>query len=332
MNGTRYLIGRPAAYRATLIVLLFSMLLPALFLSAGATEESEGPGYEVKETVLTGKKILFTGGSITEAYCERVNKRKDIRYGWVSRIGEYNRMRWITTARGGASISNSRGDNTILKQLESKQNYTYDIVLLQGGTNDAWDSVPVGKLTDGFDAASYDLSTFAGGLEATISFAKTHFPNAWIAYVITYRLPLATQGRMSDMSAYVRLIQDACAKWGLPYLDMYNDDDLNALLEVGTSTRYLSDHIHPTSEAYELLYPVVENWLISAYGAYLNPAGPGEPESQEDSSPVSAADVSAGESESPADSGVSITVAAVAAALLLAALAVFLLVRSRRSS
>ena len=317
--------------RAASSVLLACCLLSALSPAFGARAESAERGYDVKETVLTGKKILFTGGSITEAYCERENQRRDLRYGWASRIGEHNQMRWITVARGGASISNCRGDNTVLNQLKSKQDYSYDIILLQGGTNDAWDSVPVGKLTDGFDAGSYDLSTFAGGLEATISFAKEHFPDAWIAYNITFRLPLATQGRMSDMSDYVRLIQEACDKWGIPYLDMYNDDELNELLEVGKSTKYLSEHIHPNSQAYDLLYPVVENWLISAYGAYLNPGEPSSEPASESTVPPASSEPAESRPE-PVQRDYSTTAAALAVTALLASLAVFLLVRFRRKN
>ncbi|MBP5230242.1 MAG: hypothetical protein ILO68_00785, partial [Clostridia bacterium] len=166
----------------------------------------------------------------------------------------------------------------------------------------------------------------------TIAFAKEHFPDAWIAYNITFRLPLATQGRMSDMSEYVALIQAACDKWGVPYLDMYHDDELNDLLEVGTSTRYLSDHIHPNSPAYDLLYPVVEDWLIAAYGAYLNPA---DETSGSDSEPVSEPSSGSGEEslrEEPRkeDSrGLSIAVAAASAAVILGSLAV-ILIRFRR--
>lgn len=324
----------PGFFQFLTVLLLACCLLSAVAPSYSVRAESNERGYDVKETVLTGKKILFTGGSITEAYCERENKRRDISYGWASRIGEYNQMTWITTARGGASISNCRGDNTILNQLKSKQNYSYDIILLQGGTNDAWDSVPVGTLTSGFASAdSYDLSTFAGGLEATISFAKEHFPDAWIAYNITFRLPLATQGRMSDMSEYVSLIQEACDKWGVPYLDMYHDDDLNDLLEVGTSTRYLSDHIHPNSPAYELLYPVVETWLITAYGEYLNPADPvsaSDPEPVSEPTSESRPDPSSDEPARTEPTDISAAVAAVSAAVLLGSLATFLIILFRR--
>ncbi|MBP5231511.1 MAG: SGNH/GDSL hydrolase family protein, partial [Clostridia bacterium] len=149
----------PVFSRILTILLLGCVLLPAFAPAESVRAESGERGYDVKETILTGKKILFTGGSITEAYCERSNERRDNRYGWASRIGEHNQMKWITVAKGGASISDCRGDNTVLNQLKSKQAYSYDIILLQGGTNDAWDSVRVGTLSEGFGTSeSYDRS------------------------------------------------------------------------------------------------------------------------------------------------------------------------------
>ena len=282
MSGRIFDRGGSAAARilrrltASFLCGLTFVLFPLSAVHAGGASY----GFETKETALTGKSILFTGGSITEAYCERNNERRDLRYGWASRIGERNQMKWITVAKGGASISDCRGDNTILNQLKRKQEYSYDFVVLQGGVNDAWDAVPLGKLSTGTDPASFDMSTFAGGLETTIQFAKATFPDALVCYVITFQMPLATGGHISDMSAYVQLTKDACDKWGVPYLDMYHNKELNDALEVGTSTRYLSDHVHPTSEAYDILSPVVEDWLLAlASGETADPAESSEPAS-----------------------------------------------------
>ena len=270
-------------------LLLTSLFLSSLFVACAAPAfaadaESSDKGYEQKETVLTGKRILFVGDSICEAICERSNNRRDIMYGWASRIGEYNQMVWRTTGYGGASVSNCRGENTILKQLKLKQNASYDIVVLHGGVNDAWDSAPVGSLTNSFDPEDFNMSTFAGGLETTLQFAKETFPDALICYIINFRLPLATIGRLSNMNTYVKVTQKACDKWGVAYLDLYNNQELNEAMEVGTSTKYLPDHIHPNTAGYELLYPVIEEWLISLVSAQNEPVSGVESEPSVESS------------------------------------------------
>ena len=324
-------------------LLLTSLFLSSLFVActapalAAASESSDkDKGYETKETVLTGKRILFVGDSICEAICERSNNRKDIMYGWASRIGEYNQMVWRTTGYSGASVSDCRGENTILKQLKSKQNASYDIVVLHGGVNDAWDSAPAGSLTKSFDPEDFNMSTFAGGLETTLQFAKEHFPDALICYIINFRLPLATYGRLSNMSVYVKITQKACDKWGVAYLDLYNDEELNNAMEVATSTKYLPDHIHPNTAGYELLYPVIEGWLIDLVSAQNEPVSETESNPSVESSVSVISDESAlvSDRSEPAESQKDYTlIAAIGAGVaLIAALVLVLVFRKKRKT
>ncbi|MBP5231567.1 MAG: SGNH/GDSL hydrolase family protein [Clostridia bacterium] len=328
-------------FRFILSFLLLSAVL-ALSLLPVSAEESTSQTFEKKETVLTGKRILFTGDSIAEAYCERNNGSRDIMFGWASRIGERNQMFWVPMAYGGASVSNCRGENTILRQLRMKQNASYDVVVLHGGVNDAWDSAPLGHLTEGFDPDEFEPSTFAGGLEATLHFAKTTFPDAILCYVINFQLPLATIGRLSNMTPYVNTTKKACEKWGVPFLDLYNDKDLNKALEVGTSTKYLPDHIHPNTGGYDILYPVIESWLTELVANAETPAVSEDP--PESSETIPSEDPASGETLSedrqesvspPADSdsgfNPSILVGVLCGAVIPAA-AVTLLKNKRRKS
>lgn len=316
--------------------LLLAAVLSFTFfmLPAQADSSANASEIETKDTVLTGKKIFFTGDSIADAYCERTNGRRDIMFGWVSRIGVRNKMTWITMAQGGASISNCRGENTILNQIKKKQNNSYDFVILHGMVNDAWDSAPLGRISDGFDPEDFSMTTFSGGLEATLHLAKTSFPDATIGFIINFQLPLGGYGRMADMSPYVKIIIRACEKWGVEYLDLYNNEELNAALEVGTSTRYLPDHIHPNTAGYDILYPVIEEWLIELASRPAEPE-PSEPESQEPSAEPSVSEtapvpeVSEASPEAAFDPSLIIAVAG-GSAVLICALA-FILLRKRRS-
>lgn len=326
--------------KAISILSALAILLTFSAFSAFADQEtaaSGGKGYEQKETVLTGKRILFTGDSITDAYCERTNARRDIMYGWVSRIGEYNGMKWITTGYGGASVSDCRGENTILRQLRRKQNSSYDIVVLHGGVNDAWDSAPLGKISDSFDPKDFNVSTFAGGLETTIQFAKTCFPDAIIGYIINFKLPLAPYGKISNMNGYVAITKQACDKWGIHYLDLYNNKELNDALEVGTSTKYLPDHIHPNTGGYDIIYPYIETWLMDLVSQAEEPetsAPNGEADfPSEDTAPANGSDpaVSADAPSVPAQPGLSASaIAAIVSACVLAAAVVALVILLRK--
>lgn len=214
-----------------------------------------------KDSVLYGKSVLFVGDSITEAICEVNIPALATAAGWPGRIGMANNMLFVNKGLSGASISNVRGTNTVLAQLQSMKNRDFDLLIMHGGVNDAWDEAPVGQMTalDNFDGTTFDQSTFAGGLEYLFWYAKTYYPDAVKGYIINFRLPGSSIGKLSDMSEYFSVARQICDKWEIPYLDMYANDELNDRMKA--TTRYaLGDYIHPNDRGYDILYPYVEDF------------------------------------------------------------------------
>ena len=216
---------------------------------------------ENKPSILKDKSALFVGDSITEAICEAGISELSKSAGWPGRIGTANNMRFVNKGLSGASVSNCRGSNTILAQLQSMKGKSFDLVVMHGGVNDAWDSAPVGKITanDNFDEKTFDKSTFAGGLEYMFWYAKKNYPDAVLGYIINFRLPGASIGRLSDMSEYFNEAKKICEKWNIPYLDLYGNDELNSRLK-GTTRYALGDYIHPNDRGYDILYPYIEDF------------------------------------------------------------------------
>lgn len=219
--------------------------------------------------------MLFAGDSICEAICEAAGGRwetgKSI-VGWAGRIIESNGMTGVNLGKGGASISNCRGTNTVVNQLaaHSQIKADYDYVIMHGGVNDAWDSAPVGGMAEGFDGP-FDYTTFAGGLEDLFQYVKETYPNSQLGFIINFQLPKATYGRLSDMTEYVDMTIKICKKWKIPYLDLYNNEAINEELK-GTTTAYLHDYIHPNKDGYDIITPYVEDWLKTvADGSYVFP-------------------------------------------------------------
>ncbi len=227
----------------------------------GITPDPESPLYE--------KSVLFVGDSITEAQCEW-NKGKDI-VGWPGRIIEGNKMTGINKGKSGASISNCRKANTVLAQLTAQRKEDYDFVIIHGGVNDAWDAAPVGEITEGFDNA-FDLTTFAGGLEKTFQFAKENFKDAYIGYIINFRINRKDIGKLNDMSEYFDIAKQICEKWEIPYIDLYNDEDFNNNQLKYKQTTNLPDFIHPNTAGFDIIAPVINDWMetIPAYYEELN--------------------------------------------------------------
>ena len=144
---------------------------------------------EKEKNPLAGKSALFVGDSITEAICEAGIPALASKAGWPGRIGTANGMRFVNKGLSGASVSNCRASNTVLAQLKAMKNQSFDLVILHGGVNDAWDSAPVGQMTasDNFDEKSFDQSTFAGGLEYLLWYAKENYPKSTLGYIINFK-------------------------------------------------------------------------------------------------------------------------------------------------
>lgn len=247
-----------------------------LEFKTGITPDPESPLYQ--------KKVLFVGDSITEARCEW-NQGKTI-VGWPGRIIEGNDMLGINKGVSGASVSNCRGGNTILAQLQAERKNSYDFVIIHGGVNDAWDAAPVGTITEGFDA-KFDFSTFAGGLETTFKYAKENFKDAQFGFIINFKINRAGIGKLTDMTEYFDMAKQICEKWQIPYIDLYTDEDFNNNQLQYKRTTNLPDLIHPNSKGFDIIAPVINDWMetIPAYYEDLNK--PEEESSEVISEPVS---------------------------------------------
>ena len=225
-----------------------------------------------RDSPLAGKTILFAGDSITEAICERYNPLTTPIAGWPGRVGTANCMSFVNSGVSGATMSlvnvwNSASTavssrNVIYNQLVNNKGTKFDLIVLQGGVNDAWCSAPVGSMTaaDNFDESTFDVSTFAGGFEYTIAYAKKTYPEAKIGFIVNFAMPASTNGRTSDMSEYFSVAKAICDKWNIPYMDLYNNAEVTGRLQ--PTTRYaLGDYVHPNNRGYDILYPYVEQFV-----------------------------------------------------------------------
>lgn len=251
-----------------IMVLAFILLVPFGSVSAVAATDADASRLSLK-----GVRVGFYGDSICAA-------NRENRIGWAGRVGEANQMDWVNHGQGGWAISNIRGDNvTICTQLMNTDVASYDMIILHGGVNDAWDNAPLGLMSDKFSSyQSYNPLTFAGGLERTFAYMREKNPDADVGYIINFKFLNASDGAtvmidgkteylLNHMEAYVEMTKQICEKWGIPYLDLYSNNELTARLHpldvTGRySTKYLFDFIHPSSEGYDVLTPYVEEFLV----------------------------------------------------------------------
>ena len=188
-------------------------------------------------------------------------------YSYAGRISELYGTKTYNRGRNSASFSTARGTNTITNQTKTDLNRKVDMIVIEGGVNDAMDSAPVGAVSDmtseNFDTDKLDKKTMAGGLEEVLYTLKENHPEAVIVYMILYKVDFS-MGRCNDMDEYVDTIKALCDKWGVEYLDLYNDVWFN--IKFNTKSRvYTNDGLHPNAAGYDFLTPVLAEFMADAY-------------------------------------------------------------------
>ena len=209
---------------------------------------------DYKKEVFADQKALFLGDSICSA-------DNDLPYhGWAGRIASSTGMQCRNGGRSGASLSTVRGAIRVINMYSMLKGDSYGFIIMHGGVNDAWESAPVGEMSDSFELSDFDTTTYAGGLEELFYHATKDHPDAKLGYIINFTTPNHTSGRTKDMTEYYEMGKKICEKWGIPYLNMYEDTDLNKELMVNYKT-HLYDYLHPSPSGYDILYRYIMYWM-----------------------------------------------------------------------
>lgn len=233
-------------------------------------------------TALYKKSVLFAGDSITFGTQDR-GVYSPTRT-WAGRIAYIHDMDYVNAGISSASISDDRKDYSIIvDQVAKYKDRDFDFIMLHGGVNDAWGTngsapTPVGKVTP-VGTTTFDRNTFAGGLENLFYSVQQWFPNAKVGFIINFYAPNELSGTVSEMSEYVDMMKIICDKYNVPYVDLYNNQELtDALLvtsrDAATQKTYIPDHIHPNAGGYDLIYPYIEEFMETKVAGGVSSAEP----------------------------------------------------------
>ncbi len=240
---------------------------------------------------LWGANAVYAGDSLMYAARDGADGSHTAIAGWPGRLAKAYSMTFKNYGIGGHQISCflGRGDappiyNQINKQISAqtaKEREAVEYVILNGGINDVnRDGVQIGAMTDDFDG--FDIRTYAGALEQTFATARRAYPNATVGFIILFKMPLAVQRTpaedtpcrdMDTMRDYVDITMAICEKWGVPYLNMFDDAEFNELLQTNDgNTPYMdrSDMLHLNAAGYELTMPYVAAWMESLEKQYVS--------------------------------------------------------------
>ena len=207
------------------------------------------------DSVLYGKSALFMGDSL--CHSQGVGFYFD---GWAGRLGHVHSMDYRNLGRSGTAFSSRSKYGRILEQVYLADRTDFDYVILEGGVNDGWFSADVGQMCDGFDGP-YDSSTLAGGLEETIAAIRRRFPRAKVGYILHHAVPDAPWGRIPQIADYIDMEIQIAKKWGIPYLDLYHDEDFCYRVLRVKERIFMYDEVHVNALGYDLLYQKIEPWM-----------------------------------------------------------------------
>ncbi len=203
------------------------------------------------DSILKDKTALFVGDSITFG----AGEDGTFWFSWPGRIGKLTGMKVINNGDSGARVSLTGTSGFIKDALTSAGKIDADLIVMHGGVNDARYNIPLGSIT-GEGKTTFDTTTFSGGLENMFNIAKIVYPKADLFFISNFHLDGHSTGSAKDMSKYFNLAEQICEKWGVTFIDLYNNTELNTKLAT-TTNKYLPDYLHPNGEGYDIITPYI---------------------------------------------------------------------------
>lgn len=220
---------------------------------------------EAKAHPFYGKKALFVGDSISYGSYDTPLAYSIPSTSFARRLALATGLIPTNISYPGVTVGKTKSGNAVTEYdllktvLITKK--SYDIIVFQGGINDALKNVPVGEAlaadTDRKALLENDrLATFAGGLQLMFHDAKIKWQNAELYYIANYKVTdAATNGK--DMAEYYAQAKALCEAYGVHYIDLYNDTELYKTFDYTNAELFAEDLFTPTSAAYDLLFPTV---------------------------------------------------------------------------
>ncbi len=218
---------------------------PFLYLkSSGKFSSGNRPEYDPDHTdreedsILTGKRIIFLGSSVT--YGSAANGNSFVEY-----LTKRNGILPYKEAVSGTTLVDEevRGKASYIARLKTiPKDMKTDAFVCQLSTNDASLRKPLGKISPETEEAFFDTKTVAGAIEYVIAYAK----KTWNCPVLFYT---GTKYKSEGYERMVALLKKIAEKWDIDVLDLYNDPEMNAV-DKRDYDRYMVNGIHPSMAGY----------------------------------------------------------------------------------
>lgn len=215
------------------------------------------------DSPIEGKTILFLGSSVTQGYASGGVSFVD----YIEKIDNANVIKEVYSGTTVAytNAGYAKAENSYNPRLQKYDASTpVEAVVIQLSSNDSTSGAPLGEVSDTFELSEIDNSTFTGGMEALIAYAK----ETWDCPIIVYANPEFRVKTFYDGDSYYNMVkkcQEVVDKWDVYYLNMWEDPDFKAA-SLSDYRFWMSDPVHPTKAGYlEWWTPAFEEALYSFF-------------------------------------------------------------------
>lgn len=225
---------------------------------------------------LYGKSIVCFGDSICkgENWVSTPTVYPNSNTGWAKLLKEKYNAQVYGYGISGATIRKiSDNTNSVYEQFAqfvyfaTANGYVPDIILLEGGINDATryhngtdTDTDFGAFASGY-GQSNDYTTTIGALERMFYTAKVTFPNTKILYILPHHC--SGDGFQTALQKYIGAIKEACDKWSIPYIDLYTKGRLNGCITALRAAYFDEYGVHPNQAGYEIMTEDIEKGILN---------------------------------------------------------------------
>ena len=264
----------------------------AMFVKASTYPEVYAPyssAYTLSGNIQAGKNPLYNKTAVFDgdSICANATDAAD-KGAYSGRIGTNNDMEIKNYAVTGATITSGTyypggsARHWVSGNIDTiYANYpNADYIIFEGGANDAdvignildSQNIPAGygSWTEDDFSGEYDDETFCGAVETIIFKAMSYWPKSKIGFVIVMKM--GSGNTRKNYYAYLKTIMDICDKWGVPYVNLWDNCPINpSLVSCWDSTKTSEQNIeegkmyqdgqHPTPTGYDRIYPIIEEWM-----------------------------------------------------------------------
>lgn len=209
-------------------------------------------------SVLTGKRILFLGSSVTYGAASQGQSFVDLFAALDSVQATKEAISGTTLVDRPSTWAEQmfgNGDSYVTRLQKYDSHTDFDAIVFQLSTNDATTHQPLGEISSSFDPSDFDVLTITGALEFIASYCAHHWAAPLVFYTGSYY-------ESTEYSAMVTRLRELAEKWHFAVIDLFSDSAFNAIPRADY-TLFMADPIHPTKAGYlRWWYPEMKAQLI----------------------------------------------------------------------